>query len=265
MAGCDREDRRWRSGLVWLSQRKGDNGDGGGKAITTERGRVGHAPRSCRRCSEGVRGMRNVCRMHAIEAYDRAPAIDYGAAPSGPCARKHADRRDGADQRLGVWSSRARRTGRSETGREPSVPRPGAKVFRELAHPPCRRRPCVGGDPSCRRSTIPLQSAPTRNFPHALPANSPTRSRHGAGTNAMDDPLEGADDVMPEPRWVMVADRAVRADRGGKDACGTGLDGVLPVDVDLPGARPTRRDHGGAAHVLERAPQRFRGGRLSGQ
>jgi len=87
----------------------------------------------------------------------------------------------------------------------------------------------------------------------------------GPVTYAMRDPLQRAYDAMPEPRWVMaVGTCAVSGGiAGGGYACGNGLEGVLPVDVYLPGCPPNP-----AAIIetllmfLDRAPQRVKGGRF---
>ncbi|HZU91072.1 MAG TPA: NADH-quinone oxidoreductase subunit NuoB [Stellaceae bacterium] len=88
----------------------------------------------------------------------------------------------------------------------------------------------------------------------------------GPVTHAMREPLLKAYEAMPEPRWVMaVGTCAVSGGivEGGY-ACGHGLDGILPVDLYLPGCPPN------PAAVIEallmflgRRPQRVRGGRLA--
>lgn len=62
----------------------------------------------------------------------------------------------------------------------------------------------------------------------------------GPVTYAMREPLKRAYEAMPEPRWVMaVGTCAVSGGlTGGGYACGNGLDGVLPVDLYLPGCPP---------------------------
>lgn len=86
----------------------------------------------------------------------------------------------------------------------------------------------------------------------------------GPVTYAMHDPLQQAYLAMPEPRWVMaVGTCAVSGGiAGGGYACGNGLDGVLPVDLYLPGCPPNPAAIIEALLMfLDRAPQRVRGGR----
>jgi NADH:ubiquinone oxidoreductase subunit B-like Fe-S oxidoreductase len=72
-------------------------------------------------------------------------------------------------------------------------------------------------------------------------------------------------EAMPDPKFVMaVGTCAVSGGtNGGGYACGNGLDGVLPVDVYLPGCPP---NPAAIIHallmLLERAPQRVHGGRI---
>lgn len=87
----------------------------------------------------------------------------------------------------------------------------------------------------------------------------------GPVTYAMREPLLEAYRGMPEPRWV-IAVGACAVCGGvaeGGYACGSGLDGVLPVDVYLPGCPP---NPAALIHALlmlvGRAEQRVRGGRV---
>jgi len=89
----------------------------------------------------------------------------------------------------------------------------------------------------------------------------------GPVTYAMNGPLHEAYEGMPEPRFVMaVGTCAVSGGaNGGGYTCGNGLDGVLPVDIYLPGCPPNPP---AIIHallmLLERMPQRVRAGRLTG-
>jgi Ni,Fe-hydrogenase III small subunit/formate hydrogenlyase subunit 6/NADH:ubiquinone oxidoreductase subunit I len=87
----------------------------------------------------------------------------------------------------------------------------------------------------------------------------------GPVTYAMLGPLRTTYDAMPEPRWVMaVGTCAVSGGIAeGGYSCGHGLEGVLPVDVYLPGCPP---NPAAIIHALlmflGRMPQRVEGGQL---
>lgn len=87
----------------------------------------------------------------------------------------------------------------------------------------------------------------------------------GPVTYAMRGPLIATYEAMPEPRFVAAAGTCAVSGgtNGGGYACGSGLEGVLPVDVYLPGCPPTPP---AIIHallmLLQRVPQRVRGGRL---
>jgi formate hydrogenlyase subunit 7 len=87
----------------------------------------------------------------------------------------------------------------------------------------------------------------------------------GPVTYAMREPLRRAYDAMPDPRWVMaVGSCAVSGGvAGGGYACGNGLEGILPVDLYLPGCPPNPAAIIEALLMfLDRVPQKVKGGRL---
>ena len=87
----------------------------------------------------------------------------------------------------------------------------------------------------------------------------------GPVTNAMLEPLRATYEAMAEPRWVLaVGTCAVSGGIAeGGYACGHGLDGVLPVDVYLPGCPPNPAAIIEALLMfLDRVPQRVKGGQL---
>ncbi|HTT78122.1 MAG TPA: NADH-quinone oxidoreductase subunit NuoB [Stellaceae bacterium] len=89
----------------------------------------------------------------------------------------------------------------------------------------------------------------------------------GPVTYAMHEPLRRAWEAMPEPRWVMACGTCAVSGGavGGGYSCGNGLDGVLPVDLYLPGCPPNPSAIIEALLMfLDRAPQRVRGGNVVG-
>jgi Ni,Fe-hydrogenase III small subunit/ferredoxin len=89
----------------------------------------------------------------------------------------------------------------------------------------------------------------------------------GPVTYAMQEPLRRAWEAMPEPRWVMACGTCAVSGGavGGGYACGNGLEGVLPVDLYLPGCPPNPSAIIEALLTfLDRAPQRVRRGRVVG-
>ncbi len=89
----------------------------------------------------------------------------------------------------------------------------------------------------------------------------------GSVTYAMRGPLQETWNAMPEPRWVMATGTCAVSGgvTGGGYACGHGLEGILPVDLYLPGCPP---NPSAIIHalllLLHRAGQRVSGGRYAG-
>jgi len=87
----------------------------------------------------------------------------------------------------------------------------------------------------------------------------------GPVTNAMLGPLRATYEAMAEPRWVLaVGTCAVSGGIAeGGYACGHGLDGVIPVDVYLPGCPPNPAAIIQALLMfLNRAKQQAKGGQI---
>ncbi len=86
----------------------------------------------------------------------------------------------------------------------------------------------------------------------------------GPVTYAMRGPLLEAYEAMPEPKFVMAMGTCAVSGgtNGGGYACARGLDGILPVDVYLPGCAP---NPAAIIHalllLLERDTQKVHGGR----
>jgi len=88
----------------------------------------------------------------------------------------------------------------------------------------------------------------------------------GPVTYAMREPLRRAYEAMPEPRWVMAAGTCAVSGgvAGGGYATGNGLEGVLSVDLYLPGCPPNPAAVIEALLMfLDRVPKRVKGGRLA--
>ncbi len=89
----------------------------------------------------------------------------------------------------------------------------------------------------------------------------------GPVSYAMREPLRATYDAMPEPRWVMACGTCAVCGgvAEGGYAGGAGLDGVLPVDMWLPGCppNPAALIHA-LLQLLERVPADFHGGRHVG-
>ncbi len=86
----------------------------------------------------------------------------------------------------------------------------------------------------------------------------------GPVTKAMHGPLLAAYEAMPEPRWVMaIGTCAVSGGvAAGGEFCANGLEGILPVDLYLPGCPPNPAAMIEAFLMLQgRKAQRVQGGR----
>jgi Ni,Fe-hydrogenase III small subunit/ferredoxin len=85
----------------------------------------------------------------------------------------------------------------------------------------------------------------------------------GPVTYAMREPLLRTYEAMPEPRWVMAMGTCAVSGgvAAGGYACANGLDGILPVDLYLPGCPPNPAAIIEALLMfLDRVPQRVKAG-----
>jgi Ni,Fe-hydrogenase III small subunit/ferredoxin len=222
-------------------------------------------------CQEGCEECAAVCPTQAIEARDHALFVDYGrcvvcqlcveACPTA-AMEPSSDWAFGVQDRADlVWSD--------ESAPSASATPPGRGAFHRSLH---IRHVDAGSCNGCESELQGLNNpfynlhrfgiffTPSPRFADLLLVTGPV-------THAMLEPLMAAYAAMPEPRWVMAVGTCAVSGGipGGSYACGTGLDGVLPVDLYLPGCPPNPAAIIEALLMfLDRAPQRVRGGRVGG-
>ncbi|HMN70318.1 MAG TPA: NADH-quinone oxidoreductase subunit NuoB [Rhodoblastus sp.] len=225
-------------------------------------------------CADGCADCADVCPTRAIAARDGGLTVDYGrcvvcqictdACPTG-AMEPSRDWAFGVRRREDLlWSQ----TGAAAARQEMQQVAQSRAAFRRSLH---IRHVDAGSCNGCE-SELQALNNPFYNlhrlgiFFTASPRFADLLLVTGPVTRAMREPLQAAYDAMPEPRWVMaIGTCAVSGGIAGGDyACGTGLDGVLPVDVYLPGCPPNPAAIMEALLMfLDRAPQRVRGGRIN--
>jgi Ni,Fe-hydrogenase III small subunit/ferredoxin len=226
------------------------------------------------RCDDGCKECAEVCPTNAItmretlEAADRLN-VDYGrcvvcqlcteACPTGAMAPS-SDWAFGARSRADlVWQEQA------TPAREPAA---GARrAFRRSLHV---RHVDAGSCNGCE-SELQALNNPFYNlhrlgiFFTASPRFADLLLVTGPVTHAMLGPLRATYEAMAEPRWVLATGTCAVSGgiAEGGYASGHGLDGVIPVDVYLPGCPPNPAAIIQALLMfLHRAPQRVTGGRI---
>ncbi len=222
------------------------------------------------RCSEGCSDCADICPTVAITTrqQDGALDIDYGrcvvcqlcteACPTGAMSPS-------GDWAFGVRMRNDLRLPSAEAEAAPSR-QPIAGFRRSLHIRHVDAGSCNGCESELQGLNNPFYNlhrlgiffTPSPRFADLLLVTGPV-------TRAMEAPLRATYEAMPQPRWVMaVGTCAVSGGIAeGGYACGHGLDGVVPVDVYLPGCPPNPAAIIQALLMfLDRAPQRVKGGRV---
>jgi Ni,Fe-hydrogenase III small subunit/ferredoxin len=199
-------------------------------------------------CDATCADLVSVCPTGAIIATPEGPApiaIDYGkcvacqlcveAFPDGVFSYSE-DRAFGVRRREDLkWLATA------DDPREPTSAKSPAAFHRSLHVRHVDAGSCNGCESELQALNNPLYNMHRLGvFLTASPRHADVLLVTGPVTHAMRAPLLAAYDAMPEPRWVMAIGTCAVAGgiAGGGAFCGNGLDGILPVDIYLPGCPP---------------------------
>jgi Ni,Fe-hydrogenase III small subunit/formate hydrogenlyase subunit 6/NADH:ubiquinone oxidoreductase subunit I len=230
------------------------------------------------RCEDGCKACVDVCPTQAITVEEVEPGsgrarvnIDYGRCVVCQLCVE-ACPADGAIERSNDWafgvSDRFDLTALS-VGADAQVPQtdrspPQAGFRRSLHIRHVDAGSCNGCESELQALNNPFYNlhrlgiffTPSPRFADVLLVTGPV-------TYVMHEPLQRTYAAMPDPKWVVaVGTCAVSGGivEGGY-ACGHGLEGVLPVDIYLPGCPPNPAAIIDALMLLlDRAPQSVRGG-----
>lgn len=227
------------------------------------------------RCGEGCEACAEICPTKAITMQPQAGSagrlhVDYGRCVVCQLCTEACP--DGAMVASSDWAFGARRredlVWQEHAAEAPVVPEgAGRRAFRRSLH---IRHVDAGSCNGCE-SELQALNNPFYNlhrlgiFFTASPRFADLLLVTGPVTQAMLNPLRATYEAMAEPRWVLaVGTCAVSGGIAeGGYASGHGLDGVIPVDVYLPGCPP---NPAAIIHALlmflDRMSQRVRGGQL---
>jgi formate hydrogenlyase subunit 7 len=222
-------------------------------------------------CGDGCDACAAACPTEAITVTRKAGTADRLAVDYGRCVAcqlcVEACPGDAAqpseDWAFGVRDREALKLGAGTM--PPARPGPGREFRRSLHIRHVDAGSCNGCESELQALNNPFYNlhrfgiffTPSPRFADLLLVTGPV-------TEAMREPLRRAYEAMPEPRWVMAMGAcAVSGGVVAGGVCANGLEGILPVDLYLPGCPPN------PAAVIEallmfqgRRPQRVQGGRL---
>ena len=261
-----------REGKATTAWPLGEGGDGQAGVLGMPR----YHPELCR---EGCAECAEACPTRAITLVDAgaAPARRSksitGAASSANCAPKHARPGRWRRPRIGPLACAGARTwcgnpSPRPPNRSPPPSQAPIPAFRRSLH---IRHVDAGSCNGCE-SELQALNNPFYNlhrlgiFFTASPRFADLLLVTGPVTYAMQAPLRAAFEAMPEPRWVMATGTCAVSGgiAAGGYASGHGLDGILPVDLYLPGCPPNPAAMIEALLMfLRRKEQRVVGGRLA--
>jgi Ni,Fe-hydrogenase III small subunit/ferredoxin len=222
------------------------------------------------RCAEGCQACADVCPTAAITIRSgSAPRLDVDYGRCVVCQLCTEACPDGAMEPSADWAFGARNRADlvwAEMAAEPASPVRTSGFRRSLHIRHVDAGSCNGCESELQALNNPIYNLHRLGiFFTASPRAADLLLVTGPVTHAMREPLLATYEAMPDPRWVMaVGTCAVSGGvSGGGYTSAHGLEGVLPVDVWLPGCPPNPSAIMHALMMfLGRTQQKVRGGQL---